>query len=93
MAKLDWEKYEPGKKLGSGKRFLRYLKTYVAGKSESKFKVYYKKRCEITHEGRLFLGDMDLFQNVQKQDDDWRFRLEVLQAARLAIYNWLRRKM
>ena len=92
MAKLDLKKYGNGERLGSTDRFLRYLKTYVAEKSEGKYRLFYKKRCEITHEGVLFLSDLDLYGDLQKQDEDWRLRLEVLQAARLAFYNWLRRK-
>ena len=92
MAKLDLKKYGNGLKLGPTDRFLRDLKTYVAGRSEDKYRLYYKKRCEISHEGALFLSDLDIYGDIQKQDEDWRFRLEVLQAARLALYNWLRRK-
>ena len=92
MAKLDLKKYGNGERLGSADRFLRYLKTYVAGRSEQKFREYYKRRCEITHEGQLFLSDIDLYGDIQKQDEDWRFRLEILQAARLAFFNWMRRK-
>lgn len=92
MAKLDLRKYGNGERLKPTDRFLRYLKTYVAGRSEQKFREYYKRRCEITHEGQLFLSDIDLYGDIQKQDADWRFRLEVLQAARLAMYNWMRRK-
>ena len=92
MAKLDLKKYGNGLKMGPTNRFLRYLKTYVAGKSEDKFMAYYKKRCDISHEGVLFLSDLDIYGDIQKQDEDWRLRLEVLQAARLALYNWLRRK-
>ena len=91
MAKLDLKKYGNGEPYGPTKRFLRYLTTYVAGKSEEKFKTYYGRRCDITHDGTLFLSDLDLYGSAQKQDADWRFRLEVLQAARLALYNWLRR--
>jgi len=90
MAKQDWEKYGKGKKKRPTDRFLRYLKTYVAGKSEDKFRKYYEKRCEITHDGSLFLSDLDLYGDIQKQDADWHFRFEVLQAARMALYNWLR---
>ena len=92
MAKLDLKKYGNGENLGPTDRFVRYLKTYVAGRSEQKFRDYYRRRCEITHEGRLFLSDIDLYGDLQKQDEDWRFRLEILQAARLAMYNWMRRK-
>lgn len=92
MAKLDLKKYGNGLKLGPTDRFLRYLKTYVAGKSEDKYRMYYKRRCEISHEGVLFLSDLDIYGDIQKQDEDWRLRLEVLQAARLALYNWFRRK-
>ena len=92
MAKLDLKKYGKGVKLRPTERFLRYLKTYVAGKSEDKYRLYYQKRCEITHDGVLFLSDLDLYGDPQIQDEDWHLRLEVLQAARLAFYNWLRRK-
>lgn len=92
MAKLDLKKYGNGENLGSTNRFLRYLKTYVAGKSEEKYRMFYKKRCDISHEGVLFLSDLDIYGDIKKQDEDWRFRLEVLQAARIALYNWLRRK-
>ncbi len=91
MAKLDHTIYGKGEKIGPTKRFVNYLKTYVAGKSEEKFINYYKKRCNITHDGTLFLSDLDLYGDINQQDSDWRFRLEVLQAARLSLYNWLRR--
>lgn len=93
MALLDYKKYGKAKNLGPKNRFLRYLRTYVAGKSEEKFKRYYKKRCEITHEGVLFLGDIDIFSDPQYQNGDWLLRLEIMQVARLALYNWLRRKL
>lgn len=92
MANLDLKIYGNGKRLGPTDRFLRYLKTYVAGMSEQKFRGFYKRRCDITHEGRLFLSDLDLYGDIQKQDEDWRLRLEILQAARLAMYNWMRRR-
>lgn len=90
MAKLDLKKNGNRVNVGPTGRFLRYLNTYVAGKSEDKFRKYYKKRCEITHDGYLFLSDLDLYGDIQKQDSDWLFRLDVLQTARLALYNWLR---
>lgn len=92
MANLDLKIYGNGERLGPTDRFLRYLKTYVAGRSEQKFRGFYKRRCDITHEGRLFLSDLDLYGDIQKQDEDWRLRLEILQAARLAMYNWMRRR-
>lgn len=90
MAKLDLQKYGNGEQLRPTMRFLRYLKTFVAGKSEEKFRLYYEKRCEITHEGVLFLSDIDLYGDIQKQNEDWLLRLEILQAARIALYDWLR---
>ena len=90
MAKFDLRKNGDGEKLRPTARFLRYLETYVAGKSEDKFREYYQRRCDITHEGILFLSDLDLYSDIQQQDADWKFRLEVLQDARLALYNWLR---
>lgn len=93
MALLDYKKYGKTKGLGPKSRFLRYLRTYVAGKSEEKFKRYYERRCEITHEGVLFLGDIDIFSDAQYQNGDWLLRLEIMQVARLALYNWLRRKI
>ena len=92
MANLDLKIYGNGERLGPTDRFLRYLKTYVAGRSEQKFRGFYKRRCDIAHEGRLFLSDLDLYGDIQKQDEDWRLRLEILQAARLAMYNWMRRR-
>ena len=93
MAKIDNNMYGENKSLGTKKRFLRYLKRYVAGRSEDKYKTYYNKRCSITHEGDLFLGDIDIFADPQQQKEDWCLRLEIQQVARLALYNWLRRKM
>jgi len=90
MARLDVMKYGENKNLRAGDSFIRYLKTYVAGRSEDKFRRYYAKRCEITHEGALFLSDIDLYGRTD--ENDWKFRLEVQQVARLALYNWLRRK-
>ena len=92
MAKLDLNKYGKGEKNGPTERFIKYLKTYVARQSEEKYRLYYKKRCDITHEGVLFLGDVDLYGDLQQQNEDWLLRLEILQAARIAMFNWLRRK-
>lgn len=78
------------KNLRAGDSFIRYVKTYVAGRSEDKFRRYYAKRCEIIHEGALFLSDIDLYGRTDA--NDWKFRLEVQQVSRLALYNWLRRK-
>jgi len=89
MALLDYELYGQAPKLGPMAQFTRYLKRYVAGHSEDKFKSYYKKRCEITHEGSLFLGDIDIYADLSKQHEDWMLRLEIMQAARMALYNWL----
>lgn len=93
MAFLDYKKYGKTKGLGPKNRFLRFLRLYVSSNSEEKFKKYYEKRCEIAHEGVLFLSDIDLYANLTTQDEDWLFRLEVMQVARLALYNWLRREM
>ena len=93
MAKLDYSKYGKGEKIRPTARFLRYLKIYVAGKSEEKFRQFYKKRCDISHDGILFLSDFDLYGDLKIQDEDWLQRLEILQVARLALYNWLRRKL
>ena len=60
--------------------------------TEEKFKKYYEKRCTISHDGILLLSDFDLYGDLQVQDEDWMLRLEILQVARLALYNWLRRK-
>lgn len=78
--------------LGATNRFIRYLKRYVAGLSEDKYRVYYKTRCDIAHDGHLFIGDDDIYSDICEQEKDWRTRLEILQVARLAFYNWLRRK-
>lgn len=93
MAKLDHNKYGKVKNLGPTARFLRYLKFYVAGRSEEKFREFYQKRCDISHDGTLFLSDFDLYGDLKIQDEDWFHRLEILQMARLALYNWLRRKL
>lgn len=92
MALIDYKMYGQTPNLGATSRTLRYLKNYVAGNSEKKFKAYYSKRCDITHEGVQFLGDIDPFGDITVQDEDWRFRLEIMQVARLALYNWMRRK-
>lgn len=92
MAKLDFELYGQVSSLGATNRFIRYLKRYVAGLSEDKYRIYYKTRCDIAHDGHLFIGDDDLYSDIEEQDKDWRLRLETLQVARLAFYNWLRRK-
>ena len=93
LALLDYEMYGEKKGLGAKNRFTRYLKRYVAGKSNDKFEAYYKKRCDITHEGALFIGDLDVFSNSEEQHKDWMLRLEIMQAARIALYHWLRRKL
>lgn len=92
MALLDLKKYGHEENLGAKKRFIRYLECYVAGKSGKKFKEYYEKRCNITHESCVFLSDYDLFGNIRQQDEDWVMRLELLQAARMAFFYWIRRK-
>jgi hypothetical protein len=80
------------KKLGVTQRFINYLKYYTASKSEDKFRKYYSERSNIAHEGGLFLSDYDLFGNIKQQDENWMLRLELLQAARLSLFNWLRTK-
>lgn len=93
MAKIDYDLYGKTPGLGATNRFTRYLKMYVAGKSEDKYRAYYKKRCNITHEGFLMTGDVDIYADIQEQDADWRMRLEILQAARMSLHHWLRRKL
>ena len=93
MAFMDYEMYGEKKGLGPKNRFIRYLKRYVSDKSTEKFEKYYKKRCSITHEGELFIGDLDIFSDSDEQYKDWLFRLEIMQVARLALYNWLTRKL
>lgn len=90
MALLDYDLYGETPGLKAASRFYRYLRRYVAGKSEKKYRQYYKKRCDISHEGDLFLGDIDVFSDPEKQHEDWMLRLEIMQAARLALFNWLR---
>lgn len=89
MAKIDYDLYGQENKLGAKARFVRYLKRYVAGRSEEKYVSYYKKRCGITHEGDLFLGDIDIYADPEQQAEDWLLRLEIQQVARLALYDWL----
>ena len=36
---------------------------------------------------------LEKFGDVEKQNKDWLFRMEVMQVARLALYNWMRRKL
>ena len=93
IALIDYQMYGQAPNLGAKNRVLRYLKRYVAGKSGDKFAEFYAKRCDITHEGSLFLGDVDSFGDVEEQNKDWFFRMEVMQVARLALYNWMRRKL
>lgn len=93
MAKLDFELYRQVASLGPTNRFVRYLKRYVAGLSEDKYRKYYDVRCQITHDGHLFIGDDDINSDIDEQNRDWLLRLEILQVARLAFYNWLRRNI
>lgn len=93
VALMDYQMYGEKKGLGPKNRFTRYLRRYVAGKSTEKFEMYYAKRCSITHEGELFIGDLDLFSDPDEQHKDWLLRLEIMQVARLALYHWLRRKL
>ena len=74
-------------------RFVRYLMRYVAGRSEEKYRSYYSRRGEICHDGTIFLGDDDIYGDIAEQDRDWLLRLEIQQAARIALYNWLRRQI
>lgn len=93
MALMDYKMYGETKGLGAKSRFIRYLRRYVAGKSTEKYEGYYAKRCNITHEGELFVGDLDIFSETDVQHKDWLFRLEIMQVARFALYNWLSRKL
>lgn len=93
MALVDYDLYGEVPKLGATNRFIRYLKRYVAGKSEEKYRTYYRKRCDIAHEGFLMIGDVDTYTDIIEQDADWRMRLEILQAARMSLHHWLRRKL
>lgn len=93
MAKIDYDLYGETPGLKSTPRYYRYMKRYVAGKSEDKYKAYYKKRCDIAHEGFLVIGDVDTYSDIKEQDADWRMRLEILQAARMSLHHWLRRKL
>jgi hypothetical protein len=93
IALIDYQMYGQTPNLGAKNRVLRYLKRYVAGKSGDKFASFYAKRCNIAHEGSLFLGDVDPFGDIDEQDKDWLFRMEVMQVARLALYNWMGRKL
>lgn len=92
IARIDYNLYGKTPGLGAKSRFTRYLRQYVAGKSENKYMAYYKKRCDIAHEGFLLIGDVDIYSDVQEQVADWRMRLEILQAARMSLHHWLRRK-
>lgn len=93
MANIDFKLYGTAKETNRPTtRFVRYLRQYVAGRSEEKYKLYYSRRCEICHDGSIFLGDDDLYGDNTEQDRDWMLRLEIQQAARIAFYNWLRRK-
>ena len=89
MASLDYKMYGKASNLGAKSRFTRYLRRYVAGKSSEKFVNYYRKRCDITHESELFVGDLDVYSDTEEQHKDWLLRLEIMQVARLALYNWL----
>lgn len=93
MAKIDYDLYGKTPGLGATSRFTRYLKQYVAGMSEDKYKAYYKKRCDIAHEGFMMTGDVDIYSDIKEQDAVWRLRLEILQAARMSLHHWLRRKL
>lgn len=94
MANIDFKLYGTAdEKNRPTARFVRYLKRYVAGRSEEKYKQYYSRRSEICHDGTIFLGDDDLYGDINEQDRDWLLRLEIQQAARIALYNWLRRKL
>ena len=92
MALMDYKMYGETKGLGAKNRFTRYLRRYVAGQSTEKYEKYYAKRCNITHESELFIGDLDIYANLEEQERDWQFRLEIMQVARIALYHWLRRK-
>ena len=92
MANIDFKLYGTADETNRPTaRFIRYLKRYVAGRSEEKYKQYYSRRGEICHDGSIFLGDDDLYGDITEQDRDWILRLEIQQAARIALYNRLRR--
>jgi hypothetical protein len=94
MANIDFKLYGTAdEKNRPTARFVRYLKRYVAGRSEEKYKQYYSRRGEICHDGTIFLCDDDLYGDINEQNRDWMLRLEIQQAARIALYNWLRRKL
>lgn len=93
MALIDYDMYGKTPKLSPTNRFTRYLKRYISNKSEEKYRTYYKKRCDIAHEGFLMTGDVDIYAKEKEQEQDYRMRLEILQAARMSLYCWLSREM
>lgn len=91
MALIDNQKYANNDRLSPTKRFIKYLETYVAGKSTEKFSKFYKRRCNVAHESELCIGDIDIYADIEEQDKDLLFRIEIMQAARMGLYNWLGR--
>jgi hypothetical protein len=77
---------------GIRRKFIDHLSKFVAGGKNSviKFKKIYDIRCQITHNGGLFLSDMDIsFLDMKKKEKEWLMRVESLQLARISIVNWL----
>jgi len=77
---------------GIRKKFTEFLSKFVAGGDNSikKYKKIYDIRCQIAHNGGLFLVDLEsTFDDMDKKEKEWLMKIESLQFARISISNWL----
>ncbi|HCY40555.1 MAG TPA: hypothetical protein DHV48_04260 [Prolixibacteraceae bacterium] len=77
---------------GIRKKFVEYLKKFVAGgvESQKKYKRIYDLRSNIAHNGQLLLSEIDSSSfEIDGRKNEWLKELEVQQIARISIVNWL----
>lgn len=73
-------------------KFKTFLKTYVSPSAGSvtKYNRIYNLRSNIVHNGMLLLGDEQLnWAKSEKADSQYMTHLEVIQAAKVSLVNWL----
>lgn len=77
---------------GIAAKFREYLAKYVSAGDDARAKInrIYTTRSKIVHTGLLMLGDIYIdWANEKKSDTEWQAHLDVMQAARLSVVNWL----
>lgn len=77
---------------GISAKFKEYLAKYVAASDDARAKInrIYSTRSKIVHTGMLLLGDNYIdWSDETKSENEWQAHLDVMQAARLSVVNWL----